>query len=317
MDIEKDVFFEEPIANEGGTYENTEVVLPFPPKDFKKNGRLKRLRGRVLGRLLKAELTYYLPILLTVVGLLLFSGLFFGISLRQELKNTDYYDTDHTTMFFVVTSAMFFLFACVGGFVFMQIYPVVRYNKSFFQNEGYLTFSLPASMEEQVFAKRIAAVACSLIVGLAVALSIGVVMLFNGSFLGELGKDIFNSLLFELEYAYGANLRAQGWLFIVEAVLSLLIGVVMLPCLYAVLSCLLSKTAGKRKAGLTILLVFIGVGIVQAFLSYLLGFGEAFLPDTPVGLHISAWISIALELALTVGSILLEIWYLKNKLDLK
>ncbi len=316
MDI-NEVFFEEPIANDGGMYENTEAKLPFPPKDFKKDGKLKRVRGRVLGRLLKAELKYYLPVLFTVVGLLLLSGLFFGISLRKELQAIDYYEVDHTTMFFVVTSAMFFLFACVGGFVFMQIYPVVRYNKSFFQNEGYLTFSLPASMEEHVLAKRISAVLCSFAVGVAIALSFLIVYLFNGEFLGEAGREIIDSLLFELEYSYQVSLRGQGWLFGLEFALSLLVGSVMLPCLYALLSCLLSKMGGKRRTGVALLLVFLGVGLVQSLLSYLLAFGEALLPATVVGFHISAWISIALELAVTVGSIFLEIWYLKNKLDLK
>ncbi len=309
MDV-KDDFFDEPLQNEAPMSEFAEVPLPFPEKDYNKKGQLKKVRGRVLGKLLKCEFKYYLPIFCTVMALVLFSGVFFSFALRSYLAAMDteaYYNASDREFFLTFFSGLLFVAGCTGGLLYAQIFPVLRYNKNFFQSEGYLTFSVPASVEEHVFAKRIAAIVISLATFFVVALTILFAVLVNGGLdnVIEIFKDLFG--------VTGVSGAFLG----IELALSGLFGGLLMISLYAVVSCFLSKSSGKRKMGTTILLVFIGVGILESLLSYLLTFGEMFFPTTELGMHLFTCLTILVQAALTVVCTLVEIWYLKKKLDLK
>ncbi len=287
------------------------VELPFPPKDYTKKGSLKRVRGRVLKKLLKNEWRYYFPITLALMGIVVLVGLVYGFILRKDMTMEEY---DASFTFVALVGSLVFLLSFAGGILFSQIYPVVRYNKSFFQNEGYLTFSIPASAEEHVFAKRIAAVLCTL--GMTAAILLGA--LLTAWISGGL-EGTFEDVRFELELLFGMDFSSTGdvVLSVIENVLSAIVGLFMLPAAYGAISCVLSKSAGKRKTFTVLVLVFLGVAALESVFSYLLVFGTAWIPATSAGVHISAWVTLLLESGLTVGCTYFEIWYLKNKLDLK
>ncbi len=316
MDVKKDEGFEEAMKNEAVTPELTQneptmsaMKLSFPETDYAKNGKLKKVRGRVLAKLLKCEFKYYLPAILTVMAIVLFSGVFFAFALRAEnnLHDNPYVRVDRKLLFALITSMLLFIFGCIGSMLFSQILTVMRYNKNFFKEEGYLTFSVPASMEEHVLAKRIAAVCVTLMVGAIVAISIVIVFAVNGDV-----RDLWNIFtnIFELDGAHAA-------LFTVESFIFGAVSILFMPSLYGVVSCFLSKTTGKKKMGITIILVFLAVALVESLLSMFLTSSELFFPQTAVGLHLMIWGNIVLQAGLTVGCIFLEIWYLKNKLDLR
>ncbi len=292
--------------------EPAKVVLPFPPKDYNKKGELKKVRGRMLKKLLKAEWKHYLPFTLGFMGLLLLTGIFCGIGLRSmDLANEP---TANVIMpdTLSITSILLFAGRAVGAVVFAAAYPIARYEKNFFQNEGYLTFSIPASMEEHVAAKRIAAVIVSYAMSVVLVLAVFLAVLISGdmNWEGPVSEGIF-TMVNEV-YLTGGH----AVVYILESLLSAMIGGVMMPSLYAVLTCLLSKSSGKRKTGTTIILVFIGVAILDSISATFLSV-EAILPQTVAWAHISAWLGIVAQIAVTIACICLEIWYLKKKLDLK
>ncbi len=318
----KDELFEEfsPVeneksnANEGGMVaarkELPPVKLPFPESDYDKKGNLKKVRGRMLKKLLKAEFKHYLPLTLAFMGILLLTAIFCGLGLRSSQGGLEQetYIPDSAW----ITSLLLFIGCLVGAVAFAAVYPIARYNKNFFQNEGYLTFSIPASVEEHVFAKRLAAVLCSYAMTLVAIIAIFLAVLISG----DMELPNFNEVgifsIFNEAYLTGGNAVVH----IVECLISAMIGGIMMPSLYAVLTCLLSKSAGKRKTATTIFLVFIGVAILDSFGASFLT-TENLFPDTALWSHLLAWFSIALQAAFTVGCIWFEIWYLKNKLDLK
>ncbi len=327
MDMMQDDFFDEVPVNgdtpaqedgaESVAVEGGNVALPFPSKDYDKKGRLKKVRGRVLKKLLKSEWRYYALFTGVLMAFVVVMGVIFGLVSRKgaELDMTGEYVENSGYVFAGVITLLLFILTCSGAILFAQIYPVARYNKNFFQNEGYLTFSVPASMEEHIFAKRIAAVLCNLGIYLAVALSVTLALVLSGGMADIEGELFFYLEIFGAEYfSFTAGEKA---LVIIETAVSALIALFLLPAAYGAVSCVLSKLSGNKKTGTILLLIFLAVGLAETLLSSLLVFGTDWLPATEVGRHISTWITIVLQAGLAVGCTAFEIFYLKRKLDLK
>ncbi len=325
MDIKSDGFFEEvtqleivipdPIRDEEDcTLSNpSQVELPLPPKDFDKKGRVRKVRKRVLNKLLKYEYRYYLPVVCILSAILLGLGLLFGLTLRNMVRGDMTEAEVVINTFALLPSMLLYIIACGGSAIFMQILPIVRYNKNFFQNEGYMTFSIPATAEEQVLAKRLSAIVASLLLSAATAVSGAFVVLLNGGF-GELWDSA--EMIMQILFGGGADETAYYVYLLVEAFISWIVGMFLTPSLYGFASCLLSKISGGMKLALSILIVFFTVACSQLAFSFLVTYGTSWI-DTPLGNHIWQWISIFFKAVLTVGCILFEIWYIKKKMDLR
>ncbi len=321
MDVRQDNFFDE-ISPSGEQvaplnetkHEVAEVTLPFPQQDYNKQGELKKVRGRVLKKLLKSEWKHYALITGILMAWVLLMGLIFGIVSRATLTDSEGYYENSGELLLSLLTTLLFVFTCSGAVLFAQIYPVARYNKNFFQNEGYLTFSIPASMEEHVFAKRIAAVLCSLGMFLSVALASVLAILISGG-LYEMGEEI--SFYIEIFSEFGFSSTGEGVLSVIESIISGIIGLFLLPAAYGAMSCALSKSSGNKKTFTVLILVFLGVGVAESILSSVLVYGTELLSATVVGRHIASWLGILLQAGLTVGCTAFEIFYLKRKMDLK
>ncbi len=325
MDIRQDDFFEDvtqleivipdPLRDEEDCSRSdpAQVELPLPAEDFDKKGRVRKVRKRVLNKLLKCEYRYYLPTVCILSAVILALGLIFGGLLRNIMRE-NMTDTEAVFALFALLPAMLlYIIACGGSSVFMQIFSIVRYNKNFFQNEGYMTFSIPATAEEHVLAKRLSAIVSALIVSLAIGISAVVIVLFLGGFTEFWGamETIVEILLGEMAGNWGHYI-----LLILEGLFSTVVSMFLTPSLYGFASCLLSKISGGMKLALSILIVFFAVGCGQMAFSFFVTYGTSWI-RTPLGNHIYQWISIAVKAALTVGCILFEIWYLKKRMDLK
>ncbi len=324
MDIKQDDFFEEvtqleivlpELKREEESLElnPASVKLPLPPEDFDDNGRVRKVRKRVLNKLLKCEFRYYLPVVCILSGIILVLGLVFGAALRNMMREEMTESEMIVGVFALLPSMLLYVIACGGTSVFMQIYPIVRYNKNFFQSEGYMTFSIPATAEEHVLAKRLGAIVGTFIVSVAMGISVVFIILFLGGF-----SEVWASMEMVIEVLMGE--MAGDWghyvLLLIEAALSGLVGMFLTPSLYGAASCLLSKISGGMKLALSILIVFFSVGCGQLVFSYVVTYGTAWI-STPLGNHIYQWISIVVKAALTVACILFEIWYIKKRMDLR
>ena len=135
--------------------------LPFPESDFDKNGNLKKLRGRMLSKLLKYEFKNTFKSLFVAGVVYLAVAAFicaFGFLSIHTLDSSGISDITKTSSFVLWVLGFALL---IYGALFMIIFPLItsfiRYGKTFFRSQGYLTHSIPATPEEQVLTKRICA----------------------------------------------------------------------------------------------------------------------------------------------------------------
>lgn len=312
MDI-KDGVFEEFNENTPPVYEDKQIKLPLPDEDFDENGRVKPLRKRMLKKLLRQEMKYYMPMMSFILACVLGVGLLFSIFLRITIHTPDVWDSNYFLWIFI-PSVVLYIYGIIGGSLFSIIYPVTRYNKNFFKGEGYLTFSIPASAEEHIFAKRIAAIICQLVMTVAIIVSLVMLVLIVGvgaEFLDALGI-LFAAIgeLYTLEPVHAA-------LFTLEALVFLAISACVGPSIFGAASCFMSKKTERKKIATTVVIVFIAVGVVNSLLSMLTEAILLPLLDSMVGIHIAIWAYLLINAGVTVLCVLYEIKFLKNKLDLK
>ena len=310
MDLKEEIF-EEFTPNTLPMYEDKAIKLPLPNEDFDENGRVKPLRKRMLKKLLRQEMKFYRPLLTLMLVCLLGVGLVLSICLRVLAYtpmplNGDYFSW---AIFLLI---ILYAYGLIGGSLFSLIYPVIRYNKNFFKGEGYLTFSIPASAEEHVFAKRIAAILCQLIMSVAIIVSLVMLVSIVGLVDGEICRMIFRGIgdLYVLEPVHAI-------LFTIELLVFLVVGTCVGPCLFGAASCFMSKTTERKKIAKTVIIVFLAVGFVNILLSMLSQAVLVPLLASEVGVHIAIWLYLLINAVVTILCVLYEINFLKNKLDLK
>ncbi len=304
MDVKTDEFFNEPTQNQPPMSEPTEVKLPFPQGDYNKQGKLKRVRGRMLKKLLKCEIKHYLPLMICIISALIISSIGWGLCIRATDGIPD--ETENPLWFLEFSFGFLFIVSLSGSAIFALSYPVTRYNKNFFQDEGYLTFSVPASAEEHVLAKHLGAIICNLIISVAVLISVGCLIATIGG-MSALGNTIGE--IFKFKSAHLLFLS-------IEVGISAAVGVCMIPTVFGIGSCLFSKQSGKKKTIRVILTVALAYVLIQSSTIFGLMNG-VFFPKTATGLHIMIWLWIFFLAGITVGCYFWEVWYLKHKLDLK
>lgn len=141
---------------------------------------------------------------------------------------------------------------------------VVRYFKSLFTGEGYLTFSLPVTPTQLLVAKFLAALVTTLACLLSVALSVLIALPLNAqswAYIGEVLAEFFGSIgiLFREDTLFGIEL-----IFFIIAII---------PCgiLYCFLLASIGQLFTKGRVGITILL-FYGVSFVLNILFMVLVF---------------------------------------------
>lgn len=281
-----------------------ERISPLPESDYTKTGKLKALRGRMLKKLLKYEFRYLLPTVLIGVGILLVSAVLLSIQIAALTQSAI------DTPLFIMSIGLY-AYANIGVLILAIAMGERRLYNNFFKSEGALTFSLPATAEEHIFAKHIATLVCSLIsLG---AVFVGALILLIGG-----GKE-FSAMLSELSVGIGEFFASDPLnvvLFFIEGVISMIFSFVGVPCILGALTVFLRKFSGKKK-GLALFLIIIAVNGVSNLL--LTAFLVSGLPEvifqSLVGVHIVIWIAILLQAALIGLCLFYEIYVLKKKLN--
>ena len=275
-----------------------EFTFPLPASDYDKKGRLKSLRGRMLKKLLKYEFRALLPPLYLCLGLLAAISV-----LACVLFNLPQYDETTGTVTLLVS--ILYIYALFATPIVPLIVALGRYHKHFFKDEGYLTFSIPASMEEHIFAKHVSGMAATF-VGLA-ATVISAIVVYNAvPFM-----DFFEGTIIFVPT------RTLSPLTIVEDALISLEWFVGIFCVGGALTCLWQGFRKKWHA------VVFGIGAYLLFMIIevlAVSFGSDlffFFNRDPVGMHVSAWLSIVLYAAIIVLCVWFELRTLKYKLNLK
>lgn len=147
----------------------------------------------MLGKLLKHEwrAVWKVPVLL--YGVLLLTGLIAGMTFSLPIWDSDWVGLPMSGVMLI----MMFYFALIGVSVGITIYLAVRYYKSMFTDEGYLTHTLPVSARELLLNKVITMGAWNLItIGAILAALIvfgGTALLSLKSGLGEFSRGVFEA----------------------------------------------------------------------------------------------------------------------------
>ncbi len=147
----------------------------------------------MLGKLLKHEwrAVWKVPVLL--YGVLLLTGLIAGLTFSMPIWDSDWVGLPMSGVMLI----LMFYFALIGVSVGITIYFAVRYYKSMFTDEGYLTHTLPVSARELLLNKVITMGAWNLITMAAIVLALivfgGTALLALKSGLGEFSREVFKA----------------------------------------------------------------------------------------------------------------------------
>lgn len=308
MDVNDREVFEEfsEQAQENATSETQRIPEkpvnenPFPPADYDKNGKVKTLRGRMLKKLLKYEFRAVMPALYLCLGLL--AGMTVLECIACNLLHTQI-DFDETLTFIIVASILY-AYAAVSTVVVPVVVSIRRYYTNFFKDEGYLTFSIPATMEEQITAKHVSGFIATCIGCIASIISVSIVFLASPSLNEWIGIGDIVSEYSAVSYGFIA----------LEELLSGIIGLAAIFCVAGALSCWGQKFTKKAPLILRIVLVYVAWLVIQSFAISLGGDLLVWFETTEAGLHVGNVLKILAYAAIAVSSVAYERHYLKRKL---
>ncbi|MDE6273453.1 MAG: hypothetical protein K2L87_00190 [Clostridiales bacterium] len=216
-------------------------------------------------------------------------------------------DADNFPFAFVIIS--FFIFTIVALDVAAWVLCFVRFSKPLFTGEGYMTFSLPATPAQIIWAKMIATFISMIFSGVMTVICISILSIGIDSDVWRMTIQLFGEL-FELIFSYAFS----SPLLIFE--LSLL-GIMMLPTslLFCYLLLSIGQLATKSRKGVTVLLFF-GSSFVINLLSSLLFNPMITSIMINVSPHLALWIQIIFYAAVDVGCFFAVRYILSHKLNL-
>lgn len=296
---EEQVAVEEIAATEAPEAEAKPVVFPFPESDYNKKGELKKVRGRMLKKLLKYEFRAIFPALSIGVAILFGLTVLMIILLNVQLNEN--------LAIFTVLSALLYIYALVAIIFVGAGIAISRYNKNFFKEEGYLTFSIPASMEEHTLAKHISGILSTLIGIVASLISLLVLFAF--------GLDDLLSIFQGMEITIG---NPVSFVFeVIEGVIIFAETLVAIFCVAGALTCWGQKFKRKRSIVFRVLIAYIIFMVLESLLLTTLNFAFIDFFYTTAGIHISNCLQILFNAGVIVFSFWYETRYLKKKLNLK
>ena len=193
---------------------------------------------------------------------------------------------------------------------------LLRFYKSRFTDEGYLTFTLPVKTEEIFLSSYAVALLWSLIAAAVIAASVGLAAVLGaGDRLGEIFQDISGDYVCVIEGQPGY--RCFTALSVLQTVVSVFYSLMMLMT-GITMGCVLAK---KHKLLASVGLCYglhMAVGVADSILTMvpalLMNFGAE--QNYYIYSSFTLAISILLQLALTIGGYLLSVHLMQKKLNL-
>lgn len=280
-----------------------EEKRPFPDTDYK-NGRVKSVRGRMLKKLMKYELKSLFSglwiTLAILAGMTVFMCILLSVNGAKFTEKVDLFDV----LGIFILIAILYLYAVMASVIVPVAIAGSRYYNNFFKDEGYLTFSIPATAEEHILAKHLSGMIATAIGAVCAVLSVIIVSLVSGGF--ETGVATANTL--------------KGFsrvMYVIEQVLIGVAGFVALFCAMGAMSCLAQKFNKRKHAILRFVLIYVIVMVISTLVSTIGGTEMALFFATEAGLHIGSILTLLLIALVTVFCFWYERRTLKYKLNLK
>ncbi len=281
----------------------------LPLIDYKK-GKLRAVRRRMVEKLFKYEWKALFPVVAICAGILLGLTLFICLFCRDGfqflLQGDDSVEFPATTI--LTTALSILLYACalmVTIFVPFGV-SIHRYHKNFFKEEGYLTFSIPASMEEHILAKHLSAMLCMVLSIIVSFLSVIIIALCMSGYIQTVPSTTQPSANPFSDFFLGL----ESFIVSVESFIALF-------TVSGALCCWAQKFKKKRQIVLRLFLAYIGIMVLETVYVFILELGVLNFFYTVAGAHVGNFLTILFY----AGVVALSVWYelkiLKKKLNLK
>ncbi len=283
-----------------------EQKRPFPDEDYK-NGNVKAVRGRILKKLMKYELKSLFSglwiALAILAGTTLLASVLLGVNgVHFNSPNLDPFDVLGIYMLFI----MLYIYSVAAAVIVPVAIAGSRYYNNFFKDEGYLTFSIPATAEEHILSKHLSAIIATLIGGVCALVSVIIVSLVSDSSLAYLFEDNYIGL--------------QGFskiMYIIEQALIVLTGLVCVFCVLGAASCYAQKFNKRKDFILRFVLFYVIFMVVSTIVSVIGGVEMSLFFMSEAGIHLSSWLTLLAIAAVTLFCLWYERRTLKYKLNLK
>lgn len=202
--------------------------------------------------------------------------------------------------------------AIIGVFIVSFILMLQRFYKNLLGDEGYIMFTLPASVHQHVWSKLIVSAVWFIATGAAVILSVFVAA-FNVSFLADLAS-VFPELFRELNAYYAFN----GTAFILEFLVLMLAACMSFSLqFYAALA--VGHSFANHKMALSVLFFFVFQFVMQGTLLVMLDQGPLQSLLSGLNFHVSGMpaIHIAMLLMIAMTVIYGAVFYIVTTITLK
>ena len=279
--------------------QNKAVLNEFnlPPEDYNAKGQVRVLRKRVLKKLFKYEFKAIFPTLWIVIAIL--------AAVTALTVCSMIFKGDDASL---ILPIILYVYAVLAVTITPIILAGSRYNKNFFKSQGYLTFSIPASAEEHIFTKHVAALVGLVVAFISAFISVIIVASTAIILFGTGGAGVGESVVTPIE---------TDFLTVIEAIISAILSPIVLVCAIGAGECWEQKFKKKRQIFFRVFIAYFIVSALGTAFASLATNGMLEFFYTPLGAHLYAWIS---NLFL-VGVIVFCVWYelrtFKKKLNLK
>lgn len=297
---------------------------PFAEKEETVSGEpKKKLRGKMLKKLMKYDFKALFRFLLPALAVLFFLSVLCAVaqwySMRVNVEDKEF-DTAYNGL--LIVGIVYALCACgVAGICFFNT--VSHYQKNLFSDEGYLTLTLPATPEEQVFSKVLSGFITVLLTIVALALSTLVADL-PCLLKGERSDGIFTYALNVLDmlFVYSFDLRGVNHtVALVELAIFALLSLLFQLQVIDACICIGQTRTSKNRTMAAVRVFFLYVVITQV--CSVIGpsiFGGLDLKNSQISssatVHIAMWVLIVLACLGNVIAFLVQRSILKKKVNL-
>lgn len=270
-------------------------------------------------KLLKYEWAHFIKTIMPMELILL------GIALLTRF--VQFFEADTTAYKIIsISSVTMFCIACAVCLIMTFVININRFYRNLYSSEGYLSFTLPVTVDQHIFAKLITAVLTTLLSLVSVVAAVCITT--AGDVLGE----VFKAAGFLVKRAFDF----AGWQTPLFAVEFLLLLAVILASSYLLLyACAtLGQTAKKRRVlasfgiyfiyyiikqvlGTIFIIVFSVVSDTAWFVKFVDWVFDAFRNHPLISTHISIWIAMLFTAVLGFVYYIINRFVMKNKLNLE
>lgn len=255
----------------------------------------------MLGKLIKHEFiaTWKIFLLLNIVAVV--AGGFAGI-VCANVPNLEH--APDALAILLSMGLIGYIFLLVAIAVLCTAYLVVRYYRSLYTSEGYLTFTLPATTTEILSAKMLVSFIWDLITTICIGISVGLFMLGLSTLMARTGGYTFGEFFGEIfEFAYDTFGFEQGIVaagYIAESMFSMIL--TMMTFFFAIS---LGQLWQQHKILGSVIFYFVirfVTGIITAFINVGTGtFSLLFTAgDSADFLARNMWLSLGLSVVLSI-----------------